>query len=182
MNFSIVRDVKEPERGTKLSAGIDFFVPNFDKQFLSDLKEKNKNEIESNNIEINQYKIYLKPHGRILIPAGIHVNLDSLCKKENMQEGYGLGLFVHNKSGIGTKKGFDRLAEVIDQDYKGEIHISIVNTSTITQEIIPGEKLVQMILMPVLYSTPKEVSLANLYKNTDISERGIGGFGSTGNK
>jgi len=179
MEFSLVRDVKEPVRGTSISAGIDFFVPEFDEKFKSDLISKNESEINEGNVVIYDNIISLESQGRILIPAGVHVNLESLRNSYDLGP-FGVGLFVNNKSGVGTKKGFDRLAETIDEDYQGEIHISIVNTGTRQQEIKPGDKIVQMVLKPVLYSKPIKKDFDKLY--TKETERGTGGFGSTGDK
>jgi dUTPase len=185
MKLSLTRKVKAPERGTEHSAGIDFFVPEFDNQFIADFTDKNKNQIQNNEITITSDQILLKPHARILVPAGVHVNLEELTYRLNLETiddvtPAGLALIVHNKSGVGSKKGLDRLAEVIDQDYQGEVHLNVVNTSNEDQVIKPGEKLVQMIILPVVYSKPEVVPFEGLYSNS--TERGAGGFGSTGTK
>lgn len=185
MKISLTRNVKAPERGTQHSAGIDFFVPEYDNQFLTDFTEKNKKQIESNEVEISTDQMLLKPHARVLIPAGVHVNLEEFTKRIVTDEEIrgvkvGVALIVHNKSGVGSKKGLDRLAEVIDQDYQGEVHLNVVNTSNEDQCIKPGDKLVQMILLPVFYSTPEVVPFETLYDKS--TERGGGGFGSTGNQ
>ena len=172
MKFAKVRHVKSPDRGTSLSAGIDFFVPEFDMDFLNDLKEKNPHteyfELPIDENTMIAKKIILKPQGRILIPSGIHVNLEDL-------ETNGIALIAHNKSGVGTKLGLDRLAEVVDEDYQGEIHISVVNTSRTSVEITPNQKLVQFLLIPVLYNMPEEVNYSELYSTK--SGRGDKGFG-----
>jgi len=163
MKFLKVRKVKSPVRGTSKSAGIDFFIPD-----------------EWN--EGNPY--HLPPGGRILVPSGIKVNVIE-----------GHALIAFNKSGIATKKGIVVGAEVVDEDYQGEIHLHIINTNQPLEtfgddayainpgyvEIVPGEKLMQFILLPVNYSVPEEVeTVEDLYDG--ITERGEGGFGSTGLK
>lgn len=170
MNFSKVRTVKSPNRGTSLSAGIDFFVPEFDAKFIEDFSTKNEKELAAFDIDLDveDELISVEPGGRVLIPSGIHVNLADL-KTE------GIALIAHNKSGIATKKGFDRLAEVVDEDYQGEIHISVVNTGNDTIQIFPNEKLVQFLLIPVLYSMPEEIKFEDLYNSE--SDRGDKGFG-----
>lgn len=166
MKYTKVREVKDPIRGTPQSAGIDFFVPKFTKDFLEALD--NKNEKYMYTIDKTNKNIHLAGHGRLLIPSGIHVNLPK-----------GTALIAHNKSGVATKKGLDRLAEVVDEDYQGEVHISIVNTSNGAVEIKEDEKLIQFLLFPILYSEPHCFSdLDELYD--DVTERGAGGFGSTG--
>ena len=180
MNYTKVRDVKSPTRGTSRSAGIDFYVPTFDNKFLDDLKNKNKNlsfdgirflggplDPATLTADENISSIMLFEHERILIPSGIHVNIP---------EGY--ALIAHNKSGVASKKGLDILAEVIDEDYQGEVHLSIYNTGTEVQMIGQGEKLIQCILIPVLYADLVEIeNLETLYPVE--TERKDGGFGST---
>jgi dUTP pyrophosphatase len=162
MKYTKIREVKSPSRGTEQSAGIDFFVPN-----------------EWNNGE--PYSV--EPGGRVLIPSGIKVNVPS-----------GYALIAFNKSGIASKTGMVVGACVVDEDYQGEVHINMINTNQPTEQfdgtvyatnpgyvtITPGDKLVQFILVPVNYTNPEEVSMEELY--SEVSERGEGGFGSTGLK
>jgi len=209
MNYAKVRTVRSPQRGTKLSAGIDFFVPQritkesdvhgqinhdeFDSKFLSDLIEKNPHLAEVGRISEND--ILIAPQESVMIPSGIHVNLEQVLdvawegecpsgpiniarSREMFGAPLGLMLTAHNKSGVGTKKRFDRLAEVVDEDYQGELHISVINAGNEIQRINPGDKLIQFILEPILLSMPNEVEFDSLYTND--SERGQGGFGSTG--
>jgi len=159
MKISRIRDVKLPIRSTKKSAGIDFFIPKFTEKFKEDFIEKNP------NIHIIDY-IILNPNQRVLIPSGIKVKIPE-----------GFMLSANNKSGVSTKKGLDVLANVVDEDYQGEIHISLVNTSLSNVIIEENEKIVQFILIPVLYDFVEEVPIEELYEIK--SERGEGGFGST---
>jgi len=187
MRLSLTRDVKVPVRAHPNDAGMDFYVPAFDEQFLADLRKKNEQEILANNIEVTSDSIVLKPQGRILVPAGVHVDLDSLANLVADNQGAepdelraGVALLVHNKSGVGSKKGLDRLAEVIDQPYQGEVHLNLVNTGTVDQTIVAGDKLVQMLLIPVFYSQPKVVPFTELYASE--SDRGTTGFGDSDKK
>jgi len=183
MFYTKVRKVLSPTRGTSKSAGIDFYVPEFTEQFLSDLIEKNsfgKKAFElglgrwtsaakksvTEQIKITGFLLY--PQERVLIPSGIHVNIPE-----------GFALIAHNKSGIGSKHGLDRLAEVVDEDYQGEVHLSIFNSGINEVTIMENMKLIQFILIPVLYDSIDEVpTLQELYP--DKTERGEGGFGHTG--
>lgn len=180
MYYSKVRNVKSPIRANKTDAGIDFFIPKFNEQFIKDFKEKNKKEIAAKRVVIStrENKLILTTNARVLIPAGIHVNLEATKRHTNWD---GIMLVVHNKSGIGSKKGLDRLAEVIDESYQGEIHISLVNTSGDYVEISEDDKIVQMILEEVSYNEPKELPFEDLYTDFEGSGRGAGGFGHTGN-
>lgn len=91
-------------------------------------------------------------------------------------------LIAFNKSGIAAKKGLQVGACVIDENYTGEISLDIYNTGHISQVVInAGMKLVQFILIPVVYADVKEFyDEEMMYKNFDKNERGEKGFGSTG--
>jgi dUTP pyrophosphatase len=112
-------------------------------------------------------KQIIKPGESVLIPSGIRVNVPT---------GYMLTAF--NKSGIATKKSLLVGACVVDEDYQGEIHIHLINAGSQETEIEGGQKIIQLILVPVFYDGIEEVNIEDLY--TSVSERGEGGFGSTG--
>lgn len=166
MKVSRVRDVKFPSRGTELSAGIDFFVPEFDADFVVAFNLKNDITILT-----TAEGIHLMPGQRVLIPSGIRVNFSGEPKV----------LVGFNKSGLSAKNGLDVLACVVDQDYQGEIHLSVLNTSRRdTYTIKPGSKLVQFIVLPVVYEPIEPVADAFIWEVE--TDRGAGGFGSTGSK
>ena len=167
--FTKTRDVKSPTRGTGEAAGIDFFVPDCSGEFLVDLVKKNPG-IELTIID-NDLCIYVKPQNRVLIPSGIKTWMVP-----------GTALIAANKSGVATKKGLVFGAQVVDSDYSGEVHISVINTSTENVIIKSGEKLIQFIHTPVLLSPLVEVDNDAYTALHDKSERGDGGFGSTGTK
>lgn len=112
--------------------------------------------------------IYLEPGQSALIPSGVHVRVP-----------IGYALIAFNKSGVATKQGLHVGACVVDEDYQGEVHIHVTNTSNMGTRIEPDQKLVQFILIPVYYAEVEEVNGTDLYSNHS-SERGTGGFGSTG--
>lgn len=105
----------------------------------------------------------------IIIPSGIKVKLLK-----------GSVLIGFNKSGVALKKGLQIGACVIDEDYQGEIHIHLTKIHGEPVSIEPGEKIAQFILMPVYYVKVEVVDIKDLY--SEISNRGEGGFGSTGVK
>ena len=147
MKIAKVRDVKTPIRGTKKSAGLDFFIPN---------------DFPGTH--------FLIPGQSINIASGIHVQVPK-----------GYALIVMNKSGVALKKGLQVGACVIDEDYQGEVHLHVINIGGDVTEINPGEKLVQMILLKVLYAGVEVIeTLQELYP--EESDRAAGGFGSTGVK
>ncbi len=163
IKFFKTKKVKSPERGTIRSAGIDFFIPDFTDDFISDFLFKNPNM----SLNLEDKTIFIGAGKRILIPSGIKMLLPE-----------GFALIGFNKSGISSEFGLDVLACVIDEDYQGEIHISLVNTSHSGIDVYSGQKIVQFVLIEMNYSLIQEVnSLQSLYPTKTI--RGTGGFGST---
>ena len=111
----------------------------------------------------------IQPNERFFIPSGI---------KANVPEGY--ALIAMNKSGVALKKGLLVGACVVDSDYQGEIHLHLVNTSYKAVTIEPGEKLTQFLLIPVDHCLVEVVNEGDLFE--EETDRGSGGFGSTGVK
>lgn len=109
------------------------------------------------------------PGESAMIPTGIKVDIP-----------IGTMLQVCNKSGIASKTGMIVGAEIIDSDYQGEMHMNLWNVSNKTVILSAGTKLVQMILVPILLPELQEVIEKDLFTNE--TERGSGGFGSTGLK
>lgn len=89
----------------------------------------------------------------------------------------GYALIAYNKSGIATKHKLIVGACVVDSDYRGDIHAHLINTGVEPVLIEPGMKIVQFILQP--YIKPNIIELEEKPGDT---ERGAGGFGSTGIK
>lgn len=165
IRFTKIRDVKSPTRNHG-DAGSDFYVPEYNEEFVHDLKEKN----ELNNITILNYsEIMIGPHSQILIPSGIKV--DILDKNTYLD--------FENKSGIATKKELLIGAQVIDAIYQGEVHINVHNVSDKDQIIKFGQKLAQAIHKEYRDTEWEEISNEE-YNNIEASQRGAGGFGSTG--
>ena len=86
--------------------------------------------------------------------------------------------FVFTRSGLGIKKGIHVTngVGVIDSDYRGEIQIGLHNLSAEPYTVQPGERIAQMIIMPYFAPTIEEVT------SLTETDRGAGGFGSTGTK
>ncbi len=91
-------------------------------------------------------------------------------------EGY-VGL-IYARSGIATKRGLAPANKVgvIDSDYRGEIMVSIFNHSPHLQTIAAGERVAQIVITPYLTVNFTEAD------ELDDTDRGTGGFGSTGTK
>lgn len=114
---------------------------------------------------------FIRPGDSILIPSGLKVNVP-----ENHV------FIMMNKSGVATKKHLDVGACVIDEDYQGEIHIHLMNVGNESTSLSPGEKIAQCLLMPIIYSSVEVATDEESLWEGKITERGEGGFGSTGTK
>lgn len=108
----------------------------------------------------------VKAGERAVIPSGIAIALES-------SEVVAL---VFARSGLAIKHGISlsNSVGVIDSDYRGEICVGIINTSRENYTVNPGERIAQLVLTPVIPAEPVEV------ESLDETERGAGGFGSTG--
>lgn len=176
MKFAKTLSVKSPERGTEFSAGLDFFVPDNDDLglFRSALALKNP------DIHIMAKGFFIAPGQHYRIPSGIRVNMEtSKVFKYKENEGYGLALICDNKSSV-SELGITVRAKIIDQDYQGEIHLSVMNTTSEPIFIEYGLKLIQMLIHIVIIEDFEEETNDMLFNF--ISERGEGCFGSTGSK
>lgn len=149
----LTETAKVPHRGSTEAAGYDLFAD-------------------------NEEPIILKPGERAIIPTNISIQVP-----ENT---YGR---IAPRSGLAVKKGIDVMAGVIDRDYTGPVGVVLINLQkeyiselTIVQDlsiyehtINRGDKIAQLILERI--ETP-EVEVVDELETT---ERGSGGFGSTGN-
>ena len=112
-------------------------------------------------------QIGIQPGQSVLVGCGIAINI----KNSNI-----VGIIVP-RSGLGIKKGIvlANTIGVIDSDYQGEIKIGLYNRSQSQYTVKPGERICQMLFMPVINATLK---LVQDFSNTTY--RGTGGFGHTG--
>lgn len=102
---------------------------------------------------------------RILVPTGLFVSIP---------EGYEIQ--IRPRSGLAIKQGITCLNTpgTIDADYRGEIKVILINLSAEEQTIQPGDRIAQMVLQKV------ERIEWQAADTLDDTERGTGGFGSTG--
>ena len=89
-------------------------------------------------------------------------------------EGYFGAIFA--RSGLAAKEGLRpaNCVGVADSDYRGEYIVALHNDSSVTRTVTPGERIAQLVIMPFLSVTFEEA------QELDATERGEGGFGSTG--
>ena len=110
--------------------------------------------------------IELKPGATELVPSGVAIHLTDPR----------LAAMVLPRSGLGHKHGIvlGNLVGLIDSDYQGQIFVSLWNRGSSAFTLNPMERIAQLVVVPVL-----QVQL-NVVDDFAASERGAGGFGSTG--
>lgn len=111
------------------------------------------------------YDIVIQPHQTAKVGTGIAVSIP---------DGYFGAIFA--RSGLATKKGLRpaNAVGVIDSDYRGEVIVALHNDTDVEQTVEAGDRIAQLVLIPYLNFEFEEVS------ELDETERGEGGFGSTG--
>ena len=112
-------------------------------------------------------QIKIEPGKTSIIPTGISV---SIPKNFEIQ--------IRSRSGLAAKSQISVLNSpgTIDADYRGELKVILINLGNKTFVVERGARIAQMVLCPVVKAKFKEVD------NLDDTERGAGGFGSTGAK
>ena len=110
--------------------------------------------------------LVLKPGSVELIPSGIAINIADA----------GYAAMILPRSGLGHKHGIvlGNLVGLIDSDYQGQVMISCWNRGAETFVVAPGERIAQLIIVPVLQANFEVV------EDFAVSKRGAGGFGHTG--
>ena len=114
-----------------------------------------------------QAPVLLQPGQWQLIPTGMAVHL--------RDPGY--AALILPRSGLGHKHGIvlGNLVGLIDSDYQGELMVSAWNRSSTAFTLQPMERLAQLVIVPVVQAQFNEVQ-----DFAQVSERGTGGYGSTG--
>jgi dUTP pyrophosphatase len=110
----------------------------------------------------------LEPGQTQLVPTGIAIHLDDP----------GLAAVLLPRSGLGHKHGIvlGNLVGLVDSDYQGQVMVSVWNRGSHPFTITPGERIAQMVVVPVV-----QVEL-EVVAQFEESARGGGGFGSTGRR
>src|SRR6195952_5546053 len=110
--------------------------------------------------------VVLAPGQTLLIPTGLSIYIADA----------GLAALILPRSGLGHKHGIvlGNLVGLIDSDYQGQLMVSCWNRGQASFTIEPMERVAQMILVPVVQATFRRVD------EFGTSDRGEGGFGSTG--
>ncbi|SET03639.1 dUTP diphosphatase [Thorsellia anophelis] len=142
------------------------------------------NKLIGNTIELPQYAttgsagldlraclehaIELNPGQTVLVPTGIAIYIGDPS----------LAAMILPRSGLGHKHGIvlGNLVGLIDSDYQGELMVSAWNRGQTAFVIEPGERIAQLIFVPVVQAN------FNVVEEFNVTQRGEGGFGHTGRK
>ncbi len=110
--------------------------------------------------------LVLEPGATVLIPTGLAIHIADP----------GLAAMILPRSGLGHKHGIvlGNLVGLIDSDYQGPLMVSCWNRSQAAFTVQPMERIAQLVIVPVVQASFRVVT------DFDASDRGIGGFGSTG--
>lgn len=113
-----------------------------------------------------EHPVAVAPGATHLVPTGIAIHLADP----------GLAAIILPRSGLGHKHGLvlGNLVGLIDSDYQGELMVSCWNRSGVSYTISPGERIAQLVVIPVV-----QAKLVVVEEFT-ASERGEGGFGHSG--
>lgn len=111
-------------------------------------------------------QMMLEPGQTVLVPTGLAIHVGDP----------GYAALILPRSGLGHKHGIvlGNLVGLIDSDYQGELMISTWNRGQTTFKLNPMERLAQLVIVPVVQAQ------FNIVDDFAPSERGAGGFGSTG--
>ncbi len=110
--------------------------------------------------------LQVQPGDTHLVPTGIAIHI----------EDPGLAAVLLPRSGLGHKHGLvlGNLTGLIDSDYQGQVFISCWNRGSVPYEVTPGERIAQMVFVPV------EQVRFDVVEEFESSDRGAGGFGHSG--
>ncbi|WOG27941.1 dUTP diphosphatase [Endozoicomonas sp. 8E] len=110
----------------------------------------------------------LEPGQTELLPTGMAIHIEDAA----------LAAMILPRSGLGHKHGIvlGNLVGLIDSDYQGQLMVSCWNRSRSTFTIEPGERIAQLVLVPVVQA---KLDIVDSFDETD---RGVGGFGHSGTR
>ena len=119
------------------------------------------------------YDLYACLDEAVTVEAGATVKIGTGLSIA-VPEGYFGAIFA--RSGLATKEGLRpaNCVGVADSDYRGEYIVALHNDSAVARTVTPGERIAQLVIMPFLSVDFEEAD------NLEETERGEGGFGSTG--
>ena len=111
--------------------------------------------------------IFIFPHETVMVPTGIAIAVPN---------GY-MGC-IYARSGLASKHGLApaNCVGIVDSDFRGEVKVALHNYSNELYVVDVGARIAQLVIQPISLCTPVEV------EELDETDRGVGGFGSSGSK
>ena len=153
MNIKLLREnARIPTLGSAAAAGYDLYAaPDFSL---------------GPDYEGDQGQIEIPPHETRMIPTGIAISIP---------EGYWAGIYA--RSGLASKQGLRpaNCVGVVDADYRGEIFVALHNDSNNYRYVHNGDRIAQLV-----FHQCWQINEFKLVEELDATDRGNGGFGSTG--
>lgn len=153
--FKLRDSAKDPVRSNPSDAGLDIFWSPSD----------------SSGLDYNEEEgLYISSGESVVLETGLKFGVP-----------HGFMLEVKNRSSIASKKSLIVGACVVDPGYNGELFINLLNVGRKERLIKPGDKIAQLVMVPIIHFRARKVMTDTLYdSDICISNRGSGGFGSTG--
>lgn len=164
--FKVRETALPPDRAHPSDAGMDiFYCPDSYTVFKGQNIHVGTDEFPEIEIEAG---------GNVLLPTGLKFGIP-----------HGYMLQVCNRGSMGAKRSLVVGAHIVDSGYSGEVFVDLHNIGTARQTIKPGDKIAQLVMVPVMYVLPmeahREESLYGMAPIT-ISDRGEGALGSSEKK
>ena len=150
-------DAVLPLRAHATDSGLDVTAYRFNFMY----NDKN----EKVELAMTDRSVTLKPQERVLVDTGICATV-----------GVGMEIQVRSRSGLSLKQGLvvTNQPGTVDESFRAPIGVILINTSGVPQTINVGDRIAQLVVAPVILSIVEEVD------DLDSTDRGLGGFGSTG--
>lgn len=157
----IEKGVKLPKYESELAAGMDVRV------FAKNWQEIIQVNTDSRGVHGDAKGFFIPPHARVIVPTGIKVAIEP-----------GYEMQVRSRSGLALKKGLIIVQGVgtVDADYRGKVGICLSNISQTEIYVEFDERIAQIVFNKV------ETAEWKVVKKLSSTERGAGGFGSSGSK
>lgn len=161
VKIKVDEGVELPKYATDGSAGFDIKCTKLLNLF-NGVKEL---PIELLSRSLEKGSFMLRPHERALLGTGIYLEIP-----------VGYELQIRPRSGISAKRGLVTTLGTIDNDYRGEVKINVVNTTNFLSKIDIGEAVCQGVIAPIEQAEWEQV---NDVLQLSVTIRGAGGFGHT---
>ncbi|MDD3661866.1 MAG: dUTP diphosphatase [Candidatus Dojkabacteria bacterium] len=156
-------DAQLPKRAHPTDSAVDLYAYRFETLYREDEPLDSVDGVSLHDLE----EIVLKPMDRVLINPGLSATV-----------GGGYEIQLRSRSGLALKQGLSIVNGIgtIDEQYRGPLGVILGNYSNSPQTIAKGDRIAQLVVSPVILCDIEEL------QDLGTSQRGTGGFGSTGKR